>query len=80
MESSVGEMRRVTNEPPTSASSSTTAGTDNETVEHGLGIRPAAVEENADWSNDPSDRCNLIVNYLPHEIEDLSLKVLLHEV
>ena len=31
--------------------------------------------ENQEWQNDPSDKCNLIVNYLPHEIDDASLKV-----
>lgn len=27
--------------------------------------------------NDPAGKCNLIVNYLPHDIDDPSLKVLL---
>lgn len=31
--------------------------------------------ENQEWHNDPSEKCNLIVNYLPHEIDDASLKV-----
>lgn len=31
--------------------------------------------ENEEWGNDSSDKCNLIVNYLPHEIDDVALKV-----
>ena len=31
--------------------------------------------ENQEWANDSSDKCNLIVNYLPHEIDDTALKV-----
>ena len=31
--------------------------------------------ENEEWANDSSDKCNLIVNYLPHEIDDAALKV-----
>ena len=31
--------------------------------------------ENQEWANDSSDKCNLIVNYLPHEIDDAALKV-----
>jgi hypothetical protein len=36
--------------------------------------------ENQEWHNDTSDKCNLIVNYLPHEIDDASLKVMGHWV
>ena len=61
----------ATTSASTASSSTTAAGTDIENFEHGT---PGTV---GDWSNDPSDRCNLIVNYLPHEIEDLSLKVLI---
>jgi hypothetical protein len=28
-----------------------------------------------DQAHTPGDNCNLIVNYLPHDIDDLSLKV-----
>lgn len=74
---SVGEMNRGVGSSGTkegvtstsSTSSSRTAGTDIESDEHGMGTS-ATVEENPDWSS-----CNLIVNYLPHEIDDLSLKV-----
>ena len=31
--------------------------------------------ENQEWSSGISERCNLIVNYLPHEIDDGTLKV-----
>lgn len=31
--------------------------------------------ENQEWSTGVSEKCNLIVNYLPHEIDDLTLKV-----
>lgn len=28
-----------------------------------------------EWSSGSFEKCNLIVNYLPHEIDDLTLKV-----
>ena len=28
-----------------------------------------------EWSTESSEKCNLIVNYLPHEIDDIVLKV-----
>ena len=31
--------------------------------------------EHHEWSGSPSEKCNLIVNYLPHEIDDVTLKV-----
>ena len=31
--------------------------------------------EHQEWSGSPSEKCNLIVNYLPHEIDDVTLKV-----
>ena len=31
--------------------------------------------EHQEWSSTVSEKCNLIVNYLPHEIDDVSLKV-----
>jgi hypothetical protein len=31
--------------------------------------------EHQDWAVVVSEKCNLIVNYLPHEIDDNSLKV-----
>lgn len=31
--------------------------------------------ESQEWSTGVSEKCNLIVNYLPHEIDDLTLKV-----
>ena len=63
----------VTTSASSASSSTTTAGTDIESIENGT---PGTA---VDWSNDASDRCNLIVNYLPHEIEDLSLKVLIQQ-
>lgn len=32
--------------------------------------------EHQEWTGGASEKCNLIVNYLPHEIDDVSLKVL----
>ena len=32
-------------------------------------------ESHHDFENDSSGKCNLIVNYLPHDIDDISLKV-----
>ena len=32
-------------------------------------------ESHHDFENDSSEKCNLIVNYLPHDIDDISLKV-----
>ena len=31
--------------------------------------------EHQEWSGAASEKCNLIVNYLPHEIDDVTLKV-----
>jgi hypothetical protein len=31
--------------------------------------------EHQEWVTSVSEKCNLIVNYLPHEIDDISLKV-----
>jgi hypothetical protein len=31
--------------------------------------------DNQEWSGGSSEKCNLIVNYLPHEIDDVTLKV-----
>ena len=31
--------------------------------------------ETQEWSTGSSEKCNLIVNYLPHEIDDITLKV-----
>jgi hypothetical protein len=31
--------------------------------------------EHQEWSSNVSEKCNLIVNYLPHEIDDVTLKV-----
>jgi hypothetical protein len=41
-------------------------------------ITPSANDEeyeNQEWVCDLSEKCNLIVNYLPHELDDLTLKV-----
>lgn len=32
--------------------------------------------DNQEWSGGLSEKCNLIVNYLPHEIDDVTLKVI----
>jgi hypothetical protein len=34
--------------------------------------------EHQEWSGGSSEKCNLIVNYLPHEIDDVTLKVNIH--
>ena len=31
--------------------------------------------EHQEWTGGSSEKCNLIVNYLPHEIDDITLKV-----
>lgn len=31
--------------------------------------------ESQEWTDGSSEKCNLIVNYLPHEIDDVTLKV-----
>lgn len=31
--------------------------------------------DNQEWSGGVAEKCNLIVNYLPHEIDDVTLKV-----
>lgn len=32
--------------------------------------------EHTEWASSVSEKCNLIVNYLPHEIDDVTLKVI----
>lgn len=34
--------------------------------------------EHQEWTGGSSEKCNLIVNYLPHEIDDVTLKVNIH--
>lgn len=31
--------------------------------------------DHQEWTGGTSEKCNLIVNYLPHEIDDITLKV-----
>ena len=36
--------------------------------------------EHSEWASSVSEKCNLIVNYLPHEIDDVTLKVTFHRL
>jgi hypothetical protein len=45
-------------------------------VERGLGDeQPDDVDDDQDFNDDTSANCNLIVNYLPHDIDDSGLRV-----